>query len=94
MPGVNWGENFKWVSRAVPFPGKEDLSGSPFFPDLNDASPKCLHMVVNCPLQPSKDCSDVPTISLARGGWVGEGTFRILPPLFPIIGQLLPPSDS
>lgn len=63
MPGVNWGENFKWVNRAVPFPGKEDLSGSPFFPDLNDASPRCLHMVTDCPLPPSKDCPDIPAIS-------------------------------
>lgn len=94
MPGVNWGQNFKWVNCAVPFPGKEALSGSPFFPYLIDASPRCLHMVIDCPLPPSKDCSDIPTMSQARGGWVGKGTLRMLPLVFPIISQLLPPCDS
>lgn len=68
MPGVNWGQNFKWVNCAVLFPGKEALSGSPFFPYLIDASPRCLHMVIDCPLPPSNDCSDIPTMSQARGG--------------------------
>lgn len=54
MPKVNWRENFKWVSRAVPFPGKEDLSGPLFFPDLNDASCRCLQMLIHCPLHPQK----------------------------------------
>lgn len=53
--------------------GGKNLSGPPFFPDRNDASSRYLHMVVRCPLPPSKDYSDIPTISWeCRGWWVRE----------------------
>lgn len=46
------GTEFRRVNCAVLFPGKEALSGSPFFPYLIDASPRCLHMVIDCLLPP------------------------------------------